>query len=139
MSENAFYIEKYDTNQNTNDTEDYYIDLWKVFIEGLKSKGIEVPEDYKSIEKFFSSDSNDEFFDNYMKTSIKSILVKMTNLMHKAIYKFEKGMESLDEKSVFVIMDKLTTQIKILSEMYNKSLEKRNKLNDSEFNLEKLS
>ncbi|MCS7317883.1 MAG: hypothetical protein NZZ41_06230, partial [Candidatus Dojkabacteria bacterium] len=117
--ENGFYLDK---NENIENSEEYYIDLWKVFIENLKSRGIQVPENYKNVEQFFASD-NDDIFDNYMKTSIKSILVKMTNLMHKAITKFEKGMENLDEKSIFVIMDKLTSQIKILNEMYNKSTE----------------
>lgn len=138
MSDKDLYIEKYESGQNIDKLDNYNIDLWKIFIEGLKSKGIEITEDYMNIEKFFALDSNDELFDIYMKTSIKSILVKMTNLMHKAINKFEVGMESLDEKSIFVIMDKLTTQIKILNEMYNKTLDRKGKNSESDFVLEKI-
>ncbi|MEM4484071.1 MAG: hypothetical protein QXS19_09155 [Candidatus Methanomethylicia archaeon] len=106
-------------------------DLWKLFIESYENRyGTTLPKELKSIKGLigFVNEGNDidDIFDKYMITSLKVIIINMTNLMYSSLKRFEKSIKDLDEKSVFVIMDKLSYQIKSLNELYNK-ISARNK------------
>lgn len=100
-------------------------DLWKLFIESYENKyGTTLPEELKSVKGLISfvneGQDIDDIFDKYMITSLKVIIINMTNLMYSSLKRFEKNIKSLDEKSIFVIMDKLSYQIKSLNELYTK-------------------
>ncbi|MEM5878087.1 MAG: hypothetical protein QXF12_04365 [Candidatus Aenigmatarchaeota archaeon] len=109
-------------------------DLWKMFIESYENKyGTTLPEDLKSVKGLIKlvneGQDIDDVFDKYMIVSLKVIIINMTNLMYSSLKRFEKNLSNFDEKSIFVIMDKLSYQIKSLNELYTK-IASRNKNNE---------
>lgn len=113
-------------------------DLWKLFIESYENKyGTTLPEELKSVKGLISfvneGQDIDDIFDKYMITSLKVIIINMTNLMYSSLKRFEKNIKSLDEKSIFVIMDKLSYQIKSLNELYAKISAKSKNSDKSDF------
>lgn len=131
-------IVKYETLDNDikrfDILDDVDEDLWKLFIESYENKyGTTLPEELKSVKGLVSfvneGQDIDDIFDKYMITSLKVIIINMTNLMYSSLKRFEKNIKDLDEKSIFVIMDKLSYQIKSLNELYTK-ISARNKNSD---------
>jgi hypothetical protein len=100
-------------------------DLWRSFIDVYKSRfNGNVPAELEnvSIESFFyqNADSVGDIFDEYINVSLKIVLTKIVVLLNRAIEHFQKNMDNLGEKEVFVIIDKLTGQLKVLYDIHSK-------------------
>lgn len=136
MKDESFYVDKYQNNNliNFNEIDE---DLWTNFVIYYKKvHNLDLPMKLSDLRALNDLALNN-VFDDYVSTSLQLIIMNIMNIFYKSIKKFEKSMNNLDEKSTFVIMDKLSSQIKILSDLYQRI--KANKQNkEDEFNFKEL-
>lgn len=136
IKDENFYVDKYQNNNliNFNEIDE---DLWMNFVIYYKKvHNLDLPMKLSDLRALNDLALNN-VFDDYVSTSLQLIIMNIMNIFYKSIKKFEKSMNNLDEKSTFVIMDKLSSQIKILSDLYQRI--KANKQNkEDEFNLKEL-
>jgi hypothetical protein len=95
--------------------------LWAAFATYYAKKhNVDLPPTLDSILNLIEEESS-EAFENYIKYSIRCIIVYTMETLYKAINRFYKeGMDNLDDKSIFVVADKMISQVKTLAELYNK-------------------
>lgn len=136
IKDENFYVEKYQDNSliNFNEIDE---DLWTNFVVYYKKvHNLDLPMKLSDLRALNDLALNN-VFDDYVSTSLQLIIMNIMNIFYKSIKKFEKSMDNLDEKSTFVIMDKLSSQIKILNDLYQRI--KANKQNkEDEFNFKEL-
>ena len=110
--------------------------IWKTFIKLYNKKyNADLPEDLENIEEIVEKYDKkyDAVYAKVIKIAIMNLILSIIDIINQAIAKVQSGkLEDMTEKEMIIVIEKMSFQIKILADLYQKFFKKDEDEEDEE-------
>lgn len=111
-------------------------DIWTAIVEAYNKKyNANLPTTTDNLQEILESHSKkyDVFFSKSIKIAIMQIIAGIIDIIKEAINRINQtGLENLDEKEMIIVIEKMSLQIKILADLYQKLFKSKDEDDDEE-------